>query len=161
MTIDLNTERMSGAGADNGYNLLFGLNDFCLEYIESCAKMLELGCHQGVSTELFSYHANTVHTLDIQARPQRLNRCLNVRHYQGKFKDILPSFKEGSFDLVYIDGNHGYEDVVTDIKDALPLLKKGGVMSGHDYYTEVGRAVKDSLKVDPKIFTDSTWAIRL
>ena len=32
--INLNTERMEGNGAENGYNLLHGLNDLCQEYIK-------------------------------------------------------------------------------------------------------------------------------
>ena len=37
-------------------------------------------------------------------------------------------------DFVYIDGNHQEEFVVEDIKNYIPLLKKSGVIGGHDYY---------------------------
>ena len=37
-------------------------------------------------------------------------------------------------DFVYVDGNHDYEFVKNDIKNYYPLLKKGGVMGGHDFY---------------------------
>ena len=37
-------------------------------------------------------------------------------------------------DFVYVDGNHDYEFVKNDIENFYPLLKKGGVMGGHDFY---------------------------
>ena len=36
-------------------------------------------------------------------------------------------------DLVYIDGNHDYKHVRQDILAWYPKIKKGGVLSGHDY----------------------------
>ena len=37
-------------------------------------------------------------------------------------------------DFVYVDGNHDYEFIKNDIENYFPLLKKGGVMGGHDFY---------------------------
>ena len=37
-------------------------------------------------------------------------------------------------DFVYVDGNHDYDFVKNDIENYYPLLKKGGVMGGHDFY---------------------------
>ncbi len=36
-------------------------------------------------------------------------------------------------DFIYIDGNHAYEYVKSDIKNALSVLKPGGLLGGHDY----------------------------
>ncbi|GAI15065.1 unnamed protein product [marine sediment metagenome] len=38
-----------------------------------------------------------------------------------------------SLDFVYIDGSHTYESVAEDIILYYPKLKKGGLLSGHDY----------------------------
>ena len=37
------------------------------------------------------------------------------------------------FDLVFIDSDHRYEPTKKDIKAWLPKVKRGGVLSGHDY----------------------------
>jgi predicted O-methyltransferase YrrM len=37
-------------------------------------------------------------------------------------------------DLIYIDGSHEYEDVISDIDSYLPLVRKGGIFFGDDYY---------------------------
>lgn len=41
-------------------------------------------------------------------------------------------------DFVYIDGNHSYESVKKDIELYYPLVKRNGLIGGHDYtpYTE-------------------------
>jgi hypothetical protein len=47
-------------------------------------------------------------------------------------------------DFVYIDANHNYEYVKEDLEAWYPKLKKGGILSGHDYPTEsVRRAVDE------------------
>lgn len=39
----------------------------------------------------------------------------------------------GSLDFVFIDADHSYEGVVSDIEAWLPKLKPGGLLAGHDY----------------------------
>jgi len=40
---------------------------------------------------------------------------------------------DGSLDFVFIDGAHDYEAVKRDIIDWAPKVRKGGIVSGHDY----------------------------
>ena len=42
-------------------------------------------------------------------------------------------FTDESLDFVYIDANHAYDFVKEDIEYWYPKLKKGGILSGHDY----------------------------
>ena len=68
-----------------------------------------------------------------------------LKHMQeAKVSDIvkairLPSieaskqFKDESLDVVFIDASHEYKDVLDDIKHWYPKIKKGGIISGHDY----------------------------
>ena len=43
------------------------------------------------------------------------------------------AFTDLSLDFVYIDGDHSYEFVSTDIKAWWPRVKSGGILAGHDY----------------------------
>lgn len=47
--------------------------------------------------------------------------------------DALDDFEDESLDFVYIDGNHAFEYVANDIAGWSKKVKKGGVVSGHDY----------------------------
>ena len=42
-------------------------------------------------------------------------------------------FPKDYFDLVFIDADHKYESVISDIKYWEPLVKNNGLLTGHDY----------------------------
>ena len=73
--------------------------------------------------------------------------------------DIVKTFEDGSLDFVYIDGNHYFEYVVQDIAFWSKKVRKGGIVSGHDYIhkraptkSHVIQAVNgyvDSYKINP------------
>jgi hypothetical protein len=49
------------------------------------------------------------------------------------------------FDFVYIDGLHDYSSVLQDCYNWYPLVKKGGILGGHDFigaHKDLKRAVK-------------------
>ena len=45
----------------------------------------------------------------------------------------VKNFEDDSLDFVYIDGNHSFKFVAEDIFEWSKKVKKGGVISGHDY----------------------------
>jgi predicted O-methyltransferase YrrM len=55
------------------------------------------------------------------------------RSIRGLSKDIVNDFEDESLDVVFIDLTHTYEEVKQDITFWLPKVKKGGILSGHDY----------------------------
>ena len=68
-------------------------------------------------------------------------RC--VRKLQGEnavlikktSMDAVQDFADGSLDFVYIDGRHDFDYVLEDIIHWTPKVKRGGIVSGHDYYS--------------------------
>lgn len=66
------------------------------------------------------------------------------------------------FDMIFIDANHSYEAVRADIINYLPVLKKGGLMCGHDYnknWPGVVRAVNELIK-NPQKAGKALWWTR-
>lgn len=57
----------------------------------------------------------------------------NVKIHKGFSFDILNTFIDEYFDLIYIDGDHSYEGVKKDLNIAINKVKKEGYIFGHDY----------------------------
>ena len=65
--------------------------------------------------------------------------------------DAAKDFENESLDFVYIDGNHEFDDVMRDIIEWTPKIKKGGIVSGHDYDSMPGCYVRDAVDVYARI----------
>lgn len=67
-----------------------------------------------------------------------------IRWIKKKSVDAVKFIADNSLDFVYIDGNHTYKSVAKDILSYYPKIKKGGLLSGHDYdYGSIKRAVNE------------------
>jgi predicted O-methyltransferase YrrM len=65
-------------------------------------------------------------------------------------------FENESLDFVFIDGNHWYYYVKKDIEAWLPKIKKGGMISGHDYQEAgVSTAVRETFGNMAEAFKES------
>lgn len=64
-------------------------------------------------------------------------------------KEAAAIFENEFFDLVFIDASHYYEDVIQDIALWSPLVREGGIISGHDY----GLGHKKNFKVKEAVDT--------
>jgi predicted O-methyltransferase YrrM len=64
-----------------------------------------------------------------------LKSYTNGRFVHFKMTSAAASFKflKGSIDLIFIDGNHSYEYVKSDLERFYPKLRTNGVMAIHDY----------------------------
>jgi hypothetical protein len=78
-------------------------------------------------------------------------------------------FWKNYFDLVYIDGLHNFDSVTKDIEMWLPLVRKGGILAGHDYgsvdknispYSEVKKAVDNYFGEENILVEDYTVWIK-
>jgi len=67
----------------------------------------------------------------------------NARHNVSGFKNVniirktsmeaVSDFKQGSLDFAYIDAKHTFDFVMLDIIAWSAKVRKGGIVSGHDY----------------------------
>ena len=83
---------------------------------------------------------------------------------RGKSKDVAKTFNE-KIDLLFIDGDHSYERVKTDVQSWLPKLKDGGIIVFHDYsWAEGVKKVVDEyikpIQIEYKII-DSMYIARV
>lgn len=74
------------------------------------------------------------HDKNLQAATERVRpygeRAIPLRGDSKEMAKLVPNL---SLALVYIDGDHSFDGVVTDIEAWLPKLVRGGVMAFHDY----------------------------
>lgn len=81
-------------------------------------------------------------------RAQRETRGLDVTLIRKISMDAVKDFEDESLDFIYIDGNHRLKYAVEDIMEWEPKIKKGGVISGHDYIKpNRAKGIKDSIQV--------------
>ena len=60
----------------------------------------------------------------------------NVELIRETSLEAVKHFKPGQLDFVFIDGNHDFDFVVRDIIAWTPIVRAGGMVSGHDYKPE-------------------------
>ena len=63
---------------------------------------------------------------------QRLDKFKDKVVWINEFSDTAWKKILEKVDFVYIDGNHSYEFVKQDIENYYNLLKRGGILAGHD-----------------------------
>jgi len=59
--------------------------------------------------------------------------------------DAVELFKDDTFDIIFIDGLHTYEQLIKDCVNYYSKLKFGGIFAGHDFSAieGVNRAAKE------------------
>jgi predicted O-methyltransferase YrrM len=55
-----------------------------------------------------------------------------VHAFRGTSEKVLPDLPHGSFDIVFVDGDHLCDAVMVDVGLAAPLVKEGGFLCGDD-----------------------------
>jgi len=151
----------------------------------SVCNMIEIGSYTGESSKIFASKFGSVMCIDpyvddydvndpachfapldavlkgfLDNTKDTPNIVLNRDFSDNALKNLLG--KE-TFDFVYIDGMHTYEQVKKDIENSIPLLKtRGGIslIGGHDYHfgwQGVVDAVDEKLGVPDYIFEDTSW----
>jgi predicted O-methyltransferase YrrM len=70
-----------------------------------------------------------------------VDKCVEYRCAEAR--EILPTLPSGSFDIIFLDGGHTYEQVRFDIQESARLIADGGVISGDDLELQ-----RDALMID-------------
>lgn len=70
---------------------------------------------------------------------KRRMRSFNCEFIRKSSMDAVKDFADESLDFVYIDANHDYEHTKVDIREWSKKVKKGGIVSGHDYINKTSQ----------------------
>lgn len=93
------------------------------------------------------YGQNKVSQADMdeiyQSVVKRFGDRNEVKIHRKPSTQALLDFENGSLDYVYIDGDHSYEGVRTDLNGCFPKIRAGGLICGDDYV--LGRWWKDGV----------------
>lgn len=69
--------------------------------------------------------------------------------------EAVKDFKDEELDFVYIDGHHGLKYVIEDIWEWSKKVRKGGIVSGHDYLYSRIRSPYDPYVCHVRIAVDA------
>jgi predicted O-methyltransferase YrrM len=164
-------------------NSIEGLAELCY-YVMECLeqdklhKVIEVGCHLGVSTECLALFCDELAAVDpwpvTHIYHQFLRRMRGYEHVNvNRKKSPLAAidYDDHSFDLVYLDGLHTRQAVEADIYAWIPKVRPGGFIAGHDYadysgcylagHMQVISAVDGILGRPDMIFSDTSWIKQL
>ena len=63
-----------------------------------------------------------------------LNIYPTLKYIKDYTSNCVNTFEDEYFDFIYIDADHSYEGCKADLLNYWPKVKRGGILSGHDYF---------------------------
>lgn len=170
-----------------GSNRTTGLIDF-IKYIPDTKNktIVEVGSWRGESALIFAKHFKRVICIDswdiflppdkykctiddiFDAFVEATRNVPNIEFKRMKSVDAAAQFDDstpitpGGPDVIYVDAQHIYPQVISDLKAWTPRVKPGGYMAGHDYSMPgVTRAVAEMYGAPDATFQDDSWVKRM
>ena len=140
--------RSTRALADNTPGKVIAVDPWNGDYYEDAGNKLEL-----VDTFVYPLFK---HNLEDHIES---GKVVPIRGFSHNFK-----YFGNKVDMVFIDGDHRYKQVVRDIHKAKELLKDGGILCGHDYSSSsdftwfgVKKAVDEIFGIDNIEVINTIW----
>lgn len=111
----------------------------------------------GVPMEFFNENKDYMYGKCLENLSELINKG-KVEVIRGDSNLVIKDLQElkGSVDMVFIDGDHSNEGVKNDILNYKPLVRKGGILCGHDFAKEVKEVVLDLLP-EAKVVKGCIW----
>lgn len=91
---------------------------------------------------LRSGHAYATFLSNVAALPG----SVTVEHRRGATEAVLAELESHSFDIIYVDASHLYEDVRRDLREALRLVRPGGFVCGDDLELQAADCDRDTAR---------------
>lgn len=123
-------------------------------------RVLEIGCDIGDTTQFLldsnptciltgvdpyvnyvDWNGNNLNEREVVYQ-RFMNRLANYSNRFSLLRDysdnVVDKVEDDSFDVVFIDGLHTYEQLTKDCANFYSKLKTGGIFAGHDYNAIIG-----------------------
>jgi len=177
-----NTPRMGHVPLDDN-NSVKGLYQLVEKHFKPEFKIAEIGSFMGVSTMLFSLYVDIVYSIDCYDYPvpptgripshdqlfvdaeriflERTSDIPNIIKIRKTSLEAFVDFEERSLDAVYIDAEHDYNSVLSDIRVWKDKIKIGGILCGHDYTLPYIQTIllNENLINGLETYPDSSWSV--
>jgi hypothetical protein len=96
-----------------------------------------------------SHQYNDLCNASAQVHEARFSYARALLQVHGPRSNVLRTFSghasrcfsDATLDFVYLDGNHSFESVLSDLTNWYPKVRPGGLLCGHDYIDGLGDAV--------------------
>ena len=129
---------------------------FCEKHFKKGKNLtaIEVGTHKGENAQAFLHFLPISKLILVDIDTSKIKRLvandprvviLKSPSNDNSLYDVLPKV----VDFVYIDADHSYTECKKDIEFYYPLIKKNGVLGGHDfcpYFMGVVQAVNEFSK---------------
>lgn len=166
------TRTVSGSPALEDAEAVGLYNAFC--EVPPGGVVVETGCQLGRSSSLILQMAkaigfHSVHIDPYTEQPEYLSGWIRMMHSLGGDRTREFTFfcgetakaawllaRIGVVDVAFIDGDHEYPGVMTDLAIIGPLIKHGGLLTAHDYANEGLPGVRRAL--DEYTAGNKIWA---
>jgi len=86
--------------------------------------------------------------VNARRRAHRRMKGKNAQWLEMLSEEAIKEIPDGSLDFVYIDAEHDYDMPMLDIILWNRKIRKGGIVSGHDYYHDQRHKIRVRLAVD-------------
>ena len=132
----------------------------------------EIGVQNGFNAQqIWKHWHGEIYLVDWWDKPEELRQCMinNIhkpyRVLVGDSIKMAESIEGKSLDWVYIDAGHTYQEVKADFEAWYIKVRKGGIVSGHDYGDNdcigVKEFIDEYMQLHPKVkmnfTTDDFW----
>lgn len=108
---------------------MYGRSTVCLAQTAKSVLSVDTWCCDAAfgnpPSDVFSDQIFKGYLLDTQDLP-------NVSYIIGRSDEVIPEL-DLEFDAVFVDGDHNFESVVTDVRVSYPKLKDDGIFIFHDW----------------------------
>lgn len=129
------------------------------------ADFLEIGVANGIMEKhlIATLPLVRITCIDILGNPFNQEELKRIKFIQGHSSQIAEQLKGEFFDFIYIDGDHDFYQCRADIIQYSKLLKKYGIIGGHDY-SDVKYGVMNAVdEIYPQrlLFEDFVWIVKI